>query len=52
MDKDLFTDLLVLIRSIKFHDEATAGLKDYIDLETRRLLKKNIADEVLTCRKS
>ena len=47
MDRDLFTDLLVLIRSIKHHEEATNGLKDYIDLETRRLLNKSIADEVL-----
>ena len=47
MDRDLFTDLLVLIRNIKHHEEATNGLKDYIDLETRRLLNKTIADEVL-----
>ena len=47
MDRDLLTDLLVLIRNIKHHEEATNGLKDYIDLETRRLLNKTIADEVL-----
>ena len=47
MDRDLLTDLLVLIRSIKHHEEATNGLRDYIDLETRRLLNKAIADEVL-----
>ena len=47
MDKNLFTDLLLLIRSIKHHEEATNSLKDYIDLETRRLLNKTIADEVL-----
>lgn len=47
MDRDLFTDMLILIRSIKFHEESTQKLQDYIDLETRRLLNKSLADEIL-----
>jgi hypothetical protein len=46
-ETDIFIDVLYLYARVYHHEECSAELKDFIELELRRLLKKDIVNGIL-----